>query len=70
MTQYITLGVNLSNSQLNKLKSRMKNGTGVTLNLSSNMIGYSNDRQIWRLRKTFPNNSAANIKSSIVNSVK
>ena len=70
MTQYITLGVNLSNSQLNKLKSRMKNGTGVTLNFSSNVIGYSNDRQVWRFHKTFPNNSAANIKSSIVDSVK
>ena len=48
----------------------MKNGTGVTLNFSSNVIGYSNDRQVWRFRKTFPNNSAANIKSSIVDSVK
>ena len=27
MTQYITLNVRLSNSQLNKLKSRIKNGT-------------------------------------------
>ena len=31
MTQYIT--VKLSNLQLNKLKSRTKNGTKVTLNL-------------------------------------
>ena len=39
MTQYNTLHVKLSNSQLNKLKSAIKNGTGVTLNLSSNLIG-------------------------------
>ena len=34
MTQYNTLNVKLSNSQLNKLKSRIKNGTEVTLILS------------------------------------
>ena len=30
MTQYNTLNVKLSNSQLNKLKSAIKNGTRVT----------------------------------------
>ena len=39
MTQYNTLNVKLSNSQLNKLKSAIKNGTKVTLNLSSNIVG-------------------------------
>ena len=34
MTQHNTLNVKLSNSQLNKLK----NGTEVTLNLSSNIL--------------------------------
>ena len=38
MTQYNTLNANLPNSQLKKLKSRIKNGTEVTLNLTSNMI--------------------------------
>ena len=33
MTQYHTLKVKVSNSQLNKLKTGMKNGTEVTLNL-------------------------------------
>ena len=33
MTQYNTLNVKLSNSQLNNLKSKMKNVTEVTLNL-------------------------------------
>ena len=44
MTQYNTLNINLSNSQLNKLKLTIKNGTEVTLNLSSNLIGSSNDQ--------------------------
>ena len=33
MTKYNTLNVKLSNSQLNKLKSGIKYGTGVTLYL-------------------------------------
>ena len=57
--------------QLNKLKSAIKNGTGVTLNLLSNIIGDSNDEnnfshkllltntQVWRLRKAFSNGSSA-----------
>ena len=43
MTQYNILNVKFSNSQLNKLKSRLKSGSEVTLNLSSNAIGNSND---------------------------
>ena len=43
MTQYNTLNVELFNSQLNELKSRIKNGTEVTLKLSSNVVGDSND---------------------------
>ena len=38
-TQYNSLNVKLSNSQLNKLKSAIKNETEVVLRLSSNMIG-------------------------------
>ena len=38
MTQYNTLNAKLSNSQLNKLKSTIQNGTEVTLNLASNLI--------------------------------
>ena len=41
MTQYNTLNVKLSHSQLNKLKSAIKNGTEVNLNVSSNLIGNS-----------------------------
>ena len=66
----------MSNSQLNQLKSKIKNGTKVTLSLSSNVAGNSNDEynfphkllltnaQFSRLRKAFVNNSPANIKSS------
>ena len=38
----MTLNVKWSNS-LNKLKTGLKNGTQVTLNLSSNIVGNSND---------------------------
>ena len=37
MTQYNSVNVKLSNSKLNKLKSEIKNGTVVTLNLSLNV---------------------------------
>ena len=43
MTQCNTLNVKLSSSQLNKLRSQIKNGTEVTLNLLSNVIGNFND---------------------------
>ena len=43
MAQYNTLTVKLSISQLNELKSGMKNSTEVTLNLFSNVIDDSND---------------------------
>ena len=46
MAQYSSLNVKLSNSQLNKLKSAIKNETEVVLRLSPNMIGDSNDELI------------------------
>ena len=42
MTQYNSLNVKLSNSQLNKSKSGIKNSTDITLNISSNVNGDSN----------------------------
>ena len=72
MTQYNSLNVKLSNSQLNKLKSAIKNETEVVLRLSSNIIGDNEtnfphkllltDRQVSSLRKSFANNSSAEIK--------
>ena len=43
MTQYNKLNIKLSNSQLNKLKSAIKNETEVVIRRSPNMIGDSND---------------------------
>ena len=76
MIQYNTLNVNLSNLQLNELKSGIKNDTEVTLKVSSNVVGDSNDEnnfrhkllltntQVSRLCKAFANGSSANIKLS------
>ena len=43
MTQYHSLNANLSNSQLNKLKSITKNKTEVILRLLSSMVGNFDD---------------------------
>ena len=76
MTQYSGLNVKLSNSQLNKLKSSIKNKADVVLSISSNMVGNSNDninfahellltnRQITNIRKAFANHSSTDIKLS------
>ena len=73
MTQYNSLNVKLLNSQLNKLKSAIKNETEVVLRLSPNMIGDSNDktnflhellltgRQVSSIRKAFANNPSVDI---------
>ena len=47
MTQYNTLNVKLSNSQLNKLQSGIKNGTLVisTVKISLKTVGESNNSQ-------------------------
>ena len=76
MTQYNSLKVKLSNSQLNKLKSAIKNETDVVLRLSSNMIGNSDDeinfpdkllltnRQVENLHRTFASHTSTDIKLS------
>ena len=76
MTQYNTLNVKLSNSQLHKFKSAIKDRTKVTLSLSSNVVGDSNDEnnctckllltntQVSKIRKAFANGLSANIKLS------
>ena len=72
MIQYNALNVKLSNSELNMLKSAIKNRTY----LSSNVIGDSNNEnnlpnkllltntQVSKLRILFANNSLANINLS------
>ena len=76
MTQYNKVNVKLSNAQLNKLKSAIKNENGVVIRLSPNMIGDSNDktnfphellltnRQVSSIRKAFANNLSVDIKFS------
>ena len=67
MTQYNSWNVKLLKSQLNKLKSALKNETEVILRLPLNMIGNSDDetnyphklllidRQVANLCKAFAN---------------
>ena len=43
MTQYNILNVELSNSQLNKLKLRKINGNEVAFKISAKFVGDSND---------------------------
>ena len=71
MTQYNILNVKLSNSQLNKLKSAIKNETKVVLRLSSNMIRDNEtnfphrlsltNRQVANLRKAFTNHLSTDL---------
>ena len=78
MTQFNSLNLKLSNSQLDKLKSTMKNEAEVVLRLSSNMIVDSNDktnfpyellltkRQAANLCKVFANHLSTDIKNLII----
>ena len=74
MTQYNSLNVKLSNLQLNKLKSAIKNKNEVVSRLSSNMVGDDEtnfphqllltNRQVANLCKAFTNKSSTDIKLS------
>ena len=74
MTQYNSLNVTLSNSQLSKLRSAVKNEAEVVLRLSSNMIGDNEpnfphkilltNRQVANLDKAFANKSSTDINLS------
>ena len=76
MTQYNSLNVKLSNSQLHKLNSSIKNETDVVLRISSSMVGNSNDNtnfphellltngQVSNLHKALTNHSSTDIKLS------
>ena len=74
MTQYNSLNVKLSNSQLNRLKSAIKNETEVVLRLSSNTISDNEtnfhhkllltNRQVANLCKAFANHLSTDIKLS------
>ena len=73
MTQYNSLNVKLTNSQLNKSKSAIKNETELVLRLSSNMIGDNEtnfphkllltNRKVSNLHKAFSNQLSKMIQS-------
>ena len=74
MTKYNSLNVKLSTSQLNKLKSAIKNETKVVLRLSTNIIADNEikfphkllitGRHVASLCKSFASHSSADIKLS------
>ena len=76
MSKYNTLNVKLSNSELNNLKSGIKNGPEVTLNLTSSVIRNSNGgntfpynllltgKQVSKICKAFATCPSDNIKFS------
>ena len=76
MTQYNTLNIILSISQLSKLRLGIRNGTEIILNLSLNIVGNSSDEtnfphkllstntQVSKSCKAFANALSANIKFS------
>ena len=67
MTQYNSLNVKLSNSQLNKLKSEIKSKTDVILRLSSNMIGNSDGEANFPHKLLLTNRQVANLRKSFAN---
>ena len=66
MNLYNTLNVKLSNSQLNKLKSAIENGTEVTLNLSLNLIESSNDKTNFPHKLSLINTQVSKIRKAFV----
>ena len=72
MVEYNTINAKLSDSQLNKLKSAVKNKQGTTLRMNSRMFSANNlphellltTRQTTKLRNVIENNMLTDIKLS------
>ena len=72
MVEYNKVNVKLSDSQLNKLKTAVKNWTGATLRMNIKIFNGNNlphellftTRQTTKLRNAFENNMSADIKLS------
>ena len=72
MVEYDAINAKLSDSQLNKLKSAVKNKQGTTLRMSDRMFSANNlprellltTRQATKLRNAIENNMATDIKLS------
>ena len=72
MTQYNSLNVKLSNSQLNELNSAIKNEADVIFRLSSNMIGNSTelhgeDENNFPHKLLLTNRQVANLRKAFAN---
>ena len=66
MTQYNSLNVKLSNSQLSKLKSAIKNENDVVLRISSNMVGNSTDNTNFPHKLLLTNRQVENIRKAFL----
>ena len=72
MVEYNTVNAKLSNSQLNKLKSALKNRQGTILRMNARMLSANNlphellltTRQTSKLRNAIENNMSTDIKLS------
>ena len=72
MVEYNTVNTNLSDSQLNKLKSAVKNKQGTALRMNARMFSGNNlphemlltTRQTTKLRNAIENNMSTDIKLS------
>ena len=72
MVEYNTVNAKLSNSQLNKLKTAVKNNEGTTLRISARMFNSDNlpyellltTRQTTKLRNAIENSMSSAIKLS------
>ena len=69
MTHYNTLNINLSNSQLNILKSGIKNGTEVTLKVLSNVVGDSNDENNFQHKLLLTNTHVSKLRKAFADNV-
>ena len=67
MMQYNSLNVKLSNSQLNKLKSAIKNESEVVLRLPSSIISNSDDETNFRHKLLLNDRQIANLCKALAN---
>ena len=68
MTQHNTLNIELSNSQLNKLKLGIKKGTKVTLKLSPNVAGDYNNENNFRYKLLLTNTEVSRLHKAFASS--
>ena len=67
MTQYNNLNVQLSKSQLHKLKSTIKNQTELVLRLPSKVVDNSDDKANFPHNFSLTNREVANLRKVLAN---